>query len=151
MGDPRLGQWDRGRPLTWGFTSSFPVTANMVERPKGVQTAAGGEAEQGVPQHPTPPCAPRRVLGRDWGLSPTAQAGPRGWGTSGNVPRLTQQQQHAEERDAGVEVGQVELPEVCGGGRVRPVAPSTPSLQHQGLILPRWSRDGRSAPWQHPP
>lgn len=56
--------------LTWGFTSSFPVTVNMVERPKGVHTAAGGEAEQGVPQRPTPPCAPTRVLGRGWGLSP---------------------------------------------------------------------------------
>lgn len=38
-----------GGHLTRGFTSSFPVTVNMVERPKGVHTAAGGEAKQGVP------------------------------------------------------------------------------------------------------
>lgn len=67
---PRLGQQDQGEHLTRGFTSSFPVTVNMVERPKGVHTAVGGEAKQGVSQHPTQPRTPRRVLDRDWGLSP---------------------------------------------------------------------------------
>lgn len=35
--------------LTQGFTSSCPVTVNMVERPKGVHTAGRGEDERGDP------------------------------------------------------------------------------------------------------
>lgn len=54
------GLW--GGCLTRGFTRSFPVTVNMMERPKGVHTVVGGEAEQEVPLHPALPHTPRRIL-----------------------------------------------------------------------------------------
>lgn len=36
--DPRRGLMGGGWHLTRGFTNSFPVTVNMVERPNGVHT-----------------------------------------------------------------------------------------------------------------
>lgn len=129
---PRRGQ------LTRGFTSSFPVTVNMVERPNGVHTA--GES-RGVKLTTFP-----RGTSRP----------PLPWVGAAHIPALTQQEQHSEERDAGVEVGQVALPEVCGrqgggGGsgcsralctppntfspvlpRCPPPSPPLPSTHHRG-------------------
>lgn len=127
---PRRGQ------LTRGFTSSFPVTVNMVERPNGVHTA--GES-RGVKLTTFP-----RGTSRP----------PLPWVGAAHIPALTQQEQHSEERDAGVEVGQVALPEVCGrqggGGGVR---------MQQGSVHPSQHIQPSAAPMptplppppQHPP
>lgn len=42
--------------------------------------------------------------------------------------QLTQQKQDAKKRDAGVEVGQIIFPEICGDSGIRPMAPEMPSL-----------------------
>lgn len=118
---PRRGQ------LTRGFTSSFPVTVNMVERPNGVHTA--GES-RGVKLTTFP-----RGTSRP----------PLPWVGAAHIPALTQQEQHSEERDAGVEVGQVALPEVCGrqgGGGGQDAA---------GLCAPLPTHSAQCCPDAHPP
>lgn len=171
-----------GGILTLGFTSSFPVTVNMRESPKGVHTAGTARSQSWCP--PQPLWATRghcalsngssirglskgggggkadfalllvgMELGAELGarvdcsdgkrssgeqgpaVSPRAWTGgpqPRcrrqgpGGGVSAWIPKpplnktnkkpqqqLTEQQQHAKEGDAGVEVRQIVLPQVC--------------------------------------
>lgn len=89
------------------------MTVNMMERPKGVHTVGGGEAEQEVPHHPTP-LQPQKDPGgfshKPWPLQTpfppgshgdtthTAEAGRRkarcrSRGRADNIPRDLQRQQ----------------------------------------------------------
>lgn len=171
---PRLGQ----QHLTRGFTSSFPVTVNMVERPKGVHTVGGGEADRGVPQHPAPPHAPRRVLNGDgasalhhnssrprrrWQGAASAPAGHpggtcsqrrtglRGQGATGGGPR-THAAAAAPRRARCRSRGRAgSIPR--GLRRHRGQAggtghPSSPSAPQPG---PCQSQESPSTPWKHPP
>lgn len=96
----------QGVPRTRGLTSNFPVTENMRARPNGVHTAGTGACQS--PRRSFTP-SPSPAL-----PSPSPSTLSSGAQDALSLPdsALTQEQEHSEEGDTGVEVGEVVLPEV---------------------------------------
>lgn len=147
---PKLGQRDLGEHLTRGFTSSFPVTLNMMERPKGVHTVVGGDTEKEVPCHPSPPHTPRRILeasaneSRPLQTPPGAPPGPHGDTTY--TAEAGRQKERCRNRGRADNIPRDLWRQWDQAGGTRDPIPC--SIHRQGLIL---EQGEPSTPQQHPP